>query len=243
VQQAGQISPDGYWMWNGTQWVPNPYMPMVAPPVAAPCESAASRAGIASILIYSNIAGIVFLVVNSLLIDLIPNPNDTQSIVIGLWSIVAVVVWAGTLIAAVVLFCMWLHRVVRNMPALGAPDPRWSPARAVVYCFIPILNWFHPLWSTLDAWRGADPSRRWLDLASRRSLRPPTLLAYWWAAWLGGSFVLNIGSRITGPGGAVFDVMGGALQIAAAVLCVMVIREVTKRQEHKNELIAGGQLI
>ena len=129
------------------------------------------------------------------------------------------------------------------MPALGAPDPRWSPARAVVYCFIPFLNWFHPLWSTLDAWRGADTSRRWLDRPSRRSLRPPALIGYWWAAWLGGSCVLNIGSRINGPAGAVFDVVGGAVQIVAAVLCVMVIRDVTARQERKNALIAGGQLV
>ncbi|HET7339114.1 MAG TPA: DUF4328 domain-containing protein [Candidatus Dormibacteraeota bacterium] len=243
MQQTGQISPDGYWMWDGTQWVPNPYRPAAAPPMAAPYESAASRAGIASILLYANIAGIVCLIVDGLLIDLMSNPNDTQSLVIGLWSLVTLVVWLGTQIAAIVFFCMWLHRVVRNMPSLGAPDPRWSPARAVVFCFIPILNWFHPLWSTLDAWRGADASRRWLDLPSRRQLRPPTLIGYWWAAWLGGSLVLNIGSRLSGPIAAVFDVAGGAVQIVAAVLCVMVIREVTARQERKNRLIASGQLV
>ena len=230
-------------MWTGTQWVPNPQRPVFAPPVAAAYESAASRAGLASILIYSNIAGIVFLVADSLLIDLIPNPNDTESLVIGLWSLVAVLVWLGTFIGAIVFFCMWLHRVVRNMPALGAPDPRWSPARSVVYCFIPFVMWVHPLWSVLDVWRGADASRRWLDRTARREIPPPRLLAGWWAAWLIGSYVLNIGSRLSGGAAAVMDVVGGAGQVAAALLCVMVIRRLTARQERKNEMIAGGHLV
>lgn len=230
-------------MWDGTQWVPNPHRPVAAPPAAAPYESAGSRAGFASILIYSNIAGIVFIVADSLLIDLIPNPNDTASVIIALWSLVALVVWLGTWVAAIVFFCMWLHRVVRNMPALGAPDPRWSPARSVVYCFIPFVMWVHPLWSVLDAWRGADTSRRWLDRTARRAIRSPQLIVWWWVAWLFGSYVLNIGSRLSGGVAAVFDCLGGIGQVAAAVLCVMVIRQVTARQEHKNALIAGGQLV
>lgn len=243
MQQAGQVSPDGYWMWDGTQWVPNPHRPMAAPPVAAPYESAASRAGFASILLYSNIAGIVFLVADNLLIDLIPNPNDTQSVIIGLWSLVAVLVWLGTFIGAVAFLCMWLHRVIRNMPALGAPDPRWSPARAVVYCFIPIVNLVHPLWSVLDAWRGADTSRRWLDRNARRAIRPPQLITAWWATWLIGNYVLNIGSRLSGGVAVAFDVVGGVSQVVAAVLCVMVVRRLTARQEQKNQMIAGGQLV
>jgi Domain of unknown function (DUF4328) len=242
-QQAGQTSPDGYWMWNGAQWVPNPYRPMAAPPAAAPYESAGPRGGIASILILSNIAGIVLLAAASLTFDLITNPNDTQSVVVGLLSLVALIVWLGTLIGAVVFFCMWLHRVVRNMPALGSPDPRWSPARAVVYCFIPFVWFVHPLWSVLDAWRGADASRRWLDRGARRMLRAPRLIAGWWAAWLIGNYVLNVSSRMSGGVAVVLDVIGAIGQIVAAVLCVMVIREVTARQERKNQLVESGQLV
>jgi hypothetical protein len=242
-QQTGQISPDGYWMWNGAQWVPNPYRPMAAPPAAAPYQSAGPRGGIASILVLSNIAGIVLLAAASLTIDLITNPNDTQSLFVGLLSLVALIVWLGTLIGAVVFFCMWLHRVVLNMPALGSPDPRWSPARAVVYCFIPFIWFVHPLWSVLDAWRGADASRRWLDQGARRILRTPRLIAGWWVAWLIGNYVLNISSRMSGGLAVALDVIGAIGQIVAAVLCVMVIREVTARQEHKNQLIASGQLV
>ena len=230
-------------MWNGTQWVPNPNRPVVYPPVSAPYESAAARAGFAAILIYSNIAGIVLLSAFSVVNDLMPNPNDNQTLVVGLLAVVAALAYFGTFIAAIVFFCMWLHRIVRNMPALGAPDPRWSPTRAVVYCFIPIIWLVHPLWSVLDAWRGADTSRRWLDRGARRMLRAPQLMVGWWAAWLIGGYVTNIAGRINGSAAVALDVIGGLAQIVAAVLVVMVIREVTARQDKKNELITSGQLV
>jgi hypothetical protein len=65
----------------------------------------------------------------------------------------------------------------------------------------------------------------------------------WWAAWLIGGYVLNIASRMSGGIAVVLDVVGAVGQIAAAALCVMVIREVTARQELKNQLIASGRLV
>jgi Domain of unknown function (DUF4328) len=240
---TGQFSADGYWMWNGAQWVPNPYRPAAAPPVAAPYESAGFRAGVASILVGATIPGLVLLTGVELAIDLIPNPNDQQSLFIGLAALLAVVLWLGVLIAAAVFFCMWLHRVIRNMPALGAPDPRWSPARSVVYCFVPIISLWQPLLSVLDAWRGADASQRWLAQASRRRIPTPPLFVVWWGAWLVGIFSGNVGSRATGPTAAVLDVIGAIAVGAAAVLCILVIRGVTARQERKNQLIVAGQLV
>lgn len=228
-------------MWDGAQWVPNPYRPAVAPPPTVPYESAGARAGFAAILIYASIAGIVLLAAASIATDAVPNSSD--NLAVGALDLVAFLVWLGTYVAAIVFFCMWLHRVVRNMPSLGAPDPRWSPTRAVVYCFIPILNWFHPLWSVLDAWRGADSSRRWLDQGTRRTLHAPQTIVWWWVTWLAGNYVVNIGSRFNGSVGVVFDVIGSAALIAAAILAVMVVREVTARQERKNELITSGQLV
>lgn len=240
-QTGGQISPDGYWMWNGTQWVPNPYR-AVAAPVFIPYESGRYRANVASILVASNVLGVVLITATNLTIDLMPNPNDQQSLVIGAMALISLPVFYGTLIGAAVCYAMWLHRVIRNMPALGSPDPRWTPARAVTYCFIPIATLFFPVWAVLDAWRGGDASRRWLDRNARRTLRAPALITGWWSAWLIGGYALNIGSRVTGSGGAFFDLLGALGLCVAAWLCILVIRDVTARQERKNGLIAAGQL-
>lgn len=171
-------------------------------------------------------------------------PGDALTLAVGLISIVAVVVFYGFFISAIVFFCMWLHRVVRNMPSLGSPDPRWSPARAVVYCFVPILNLFHPFWSVLDAWRGADSSRRWTDLSTRRAIRPSALLGGWWALWLIGGILSRISFYMSsGAGGSLVDVVANVAIIGAAVLAILVVRDLTTRQEYKQGLISTGQLV
>ena len=171
-------------------------------------------------------------------------PGDALTLAVGLISIVAVVVFYGFFISAIVFFCMWLHRVVRNMPSLGSPDPRWSPARAVVYCFVPILNLLHPFWSVLDAWRGADPSRRWTDLSTRRAIRPSALLGGWWALWLIGGVLSRISFYMSSSaGGSLVDVVANVAIIGAAVLAILVVRDVTARQEYKQGLISTGQLV
>ena len=230
-------------MWNGSQWVPNPYRAPMPAPSAPPYESARFRAGVVTILLAATIPGSLLLTAASLMTDLVPNPNDQQSLLIGLLALLAGLLWFGALISATVFFCMWLHRVIRNMPALGSPDPHWSATRSVVYCFIPIVSWFHPMRSVLDAWRGSDSSQRWLTQGSRRAISPPVLIVVWWMSWLIGIYAGNLGSRLTGLGAAVLDVVGGIGLVAAAVFCLMVVRELTARQDRKYASIAIGQLV
>ena len=234
-----QISADGYWIWNGLQWIPNPNRPGAA----RSYESAEFRTLVTSVLLLANIVGTALYTAAIATTDLTRDPGTNLSVALALFVLLAVLSWLGTLVPAIVFFCMWLHRVVRNMPGLGSPDLRWSPARSVVFCFIPILMWFHPLWSALDAWRGADSSARWLNQPARRAIRPPPLFVGWWTAWLGGNFLFNIGTRLSGSGAAVVDVLGGSALCAAAVFCVLVIRQVTARQERKSRLITSGQLV
>jgi hypothetical protein len=247
AQQAGQISPDGKWLWNGAQWVPYQQPPVapVAVPWARPYESARHRTMWVSILLASTIAGVVLLTASTIAIDLEGDSahlSDSQTLAIGVLALVGAVAYFGTFIPSVVLFCMWLHRVVRNMPALGAPDPRWSPAGAVGRCFVPILNLFHPLYGTLDAWRGADPTRRVLGVQARKTIRPPRLIASWWALWLIGGYLSRIATSSTGTTGVVLDSLTGVALIGAPILAILVVRDVTTRQDRKNELIASGQL-
>jgi hypothetical protein len=243
MQQVGQVSPDGRWFWDGTRWVPTPPQPQAYAPAVEAFESAAGRANLASIFIGLSIAGIGVLAIANLAIDLEPaNPSESQDLTVGLLALVGLMAWIGTYVTAIVFFCMWLHRVVRNMPALGSPDPRWTPARAVGYCFVPFLNFVHPLWSVLDAWRGSDASRRVLYLQDRAVLGTPPLLVSWWVLWLGGLGISRVSSNMTGPIAAALDVASGLALMGAAVLLIQIVRRLTARQDHKQELIASGAL-
>jgi hypothetical protein len=252
---VGQISPDGKWLWNDTEWVPNTQAPPPAapPPVpwARPYESARQRATLATIFLIASTVGFVVLAAFNVISAAAGSQtaSDTQAVLVGVGALLALVVYFGTLVPAIVFVCMWLHRVVRNMPALGSWDPRWSPAGAVVRCFIPFLNLAHPMSGTLEAWRGSESSRRWIYVAERKAMKVPGLIIGWWSLWLIGNLVSNIGSRLTGStdsasvgAGELFIIVGNLLLIGSAVMAVLVVRAVTARQDHKNELIASGQL-
>lgn len=246
MQQSGQVSPDGYWMWNGVQWVPNPQRAFPAAMPVRPYESPRFRAQLAGALLAANIVGLVLLIVFDITdaaFNQAVNPGATLATEDFLTAAAGVIVFYTTLIVAIVFFCMWLHRVVRNMPALGSTDPRWSPARSVVYCFIPLVNFFHPFLSVRDAWRGADPTGRRLDVAARKTIGAAPILGTWWGLWLIGGLLSRIASRIDGAPGDEVDLVSNVVLVAAALLAILVVRDVTNRQERKQALIASGQLV
>jgi hypothetical protein len=250
AQQAGQISPDGKWLWNGTEWIPYAPAPVAPPlvPWAKPYESALFRSRFIMILLLANAVALVIGIAYDAA-SVASGVDASSNLAVGLLALAYVVSYYGTFIPCVVLFCMWLHRVVRNMPALGSWDARWSPSGAVVRCFVPFLNLAHPMSGTLDAWRASDPGQRWASWPIRKQMRPPALIVAWWSAWLIGSLLSRIAfqlSRSSDPGTVAsstsVDLASAVVLIAAAVLAVFTIRGVTRRQDRKNELIVSGQL-
>lgn len=250
-----QVSPDGRWIWDGAQWVPNPAAPAAAygPPWGRPYESAKFRATFLTVFLAVNMGALAL----GLVLDVgfiaiggdLNNPNQGAVIAIGLIAIVFLIAYYGSYIPAVVMFCMWLHRVVRNMPALGSPDPTVSPGWRVGACFVPFLNLANPFLGVRDAWRGSEPHHRWTHLQVRKQVGTPGLLGLWWAAWLIGLFTSNAGARMTNskdPGTVVFgagvDLVGTLVIIAAGALAILVVRRLTARQDYKNQLIVSGQL-
>jgi hypothetical protein len=78
---------------------------------------------------------------------------------------------------------------------------------------------------------------------------PPAIIIAWWSAWLIGGILSRIAfqmSRSTDPGtlavSAGVDLASALVLILAALLAFLTIRDVTQRQDHKNGLIASGQL-
>lgn len=147
----------------------------------------------------------------------------------------------GLVVGSVVTFLFWLHRVVGNMRALGTTDSIWTAGKAVGWCFVPFGFFVQPMWSVLDAWRGADASARFIVLRSLPPGRMPWVLAAWWLSWL-----LLACTAVVGPRAGTFAVavnaVAGVSALVAALFCILVIREVSDRQERKHQLIVSGQL-
>lgn len=253
MQPSGQVSQDGRWLWNGQQWVPYQQPLTAVVPWARAYESARFRGSIVTFLLAVNVAalalGIVFDLVNASYLSQGSPSGGSLEVAVAVLAVLFLLAYYGSFIPSVIFFCMWLHRVVRNMPALGSMDPRWSPAGAVGRCFIPFLNLVHPLFGTLDAWRASDPGRRWLDVRARKAMAAPGLITAWWAPWLIGSWISAIANRLSSSGdtgtqvtAAWIDAVGSVVLMGAAWFAILVVRDTTARQDRKNALIASGQL-
>jgi hypothetical protein len=257
--QVGQLSPDGRSIWDGAQWVANGGAVATLGAIGweRPYESSRTRMALLAIfLVASVVSPIIGIFLDLVLIA--PKTDKAMLLALALLPLIFLVALLVTFIPSIVFFCLWLHRVVRNMPALGASDPRWSPAGAVGRCFIPFLNLGYPMAGVLEAWRGSDPSRRWTNVNERKHLRVPRLMTAWWACWLTGFWLssifwimlylpIDVGNLVAYAvrhpvAYALTGVCGNVLTIIAAILAVLVVREVTARQDRKNMLITTRRL-
>lgn len=142
----------------------------------------------------------------------------------------------GLWIASAVVFIRWFSAAYRNLGAFGLA-PRFKTGWAIGSWFVPFLNLWRPKQIANDIWRGSDP-----ELPSHVDpwSRPvPTVLGLWWAAWVIGLFVGRGALRSSFSAttaeefrtAAIVDIVGLTINIAAAVLAVVFVRQATARQE------------
>lgn len=148
-----------------------------------------------------------------------------------------------TYIFSFVMFLVWIHRAHSNLEPLQARDLQFTPGWAVGWWFIPFANLVKPFQVMREVWSesdpDADPSEGLFLSASLRSA--PTYMAVWWGMWILSNIASNITSRVYDPesmanieiGGVLF-VITGVVSVAAAALAIMVVRDITDRQEKRH---------
>lgn len=147
-----------------------------------------------------------------------------------------------------VLLIIWMWRVAKNALDAGRTDPRFAPGWTIGGWFIPVANLVIPGLILQDLWRSSDPSIERGDPTWRLRAKGSALVGWWWAMWILGVLTTV---RITGDGNdrdyferlRVWDSVsaGGQLvRIAAAVLLLLVVRRITRRQE---ALFAGRPVV
>jgi hypothetical protein len=115
----------------------------------------------------------------------------------------------------------------------------------VGWWLIPFANFVMPVRTTAELWRGSDPSAGAIDWKSKR-LSP--LFAVWWTAWLARLPLSSLGRAAAPNRGASLDqlirqqwfgVGVDAVTIVAAVAAILLIRDITDRQERKRTRMAA----
>jgi hypothetical protein len=163
--------------------------------------------------------------------------NDLRELVVGLLLL-------AVFLFNVVAFLIWLHRAYSNLTALGNPKQKldYSPGWAIGAWFIPIINIVLPYRIVREIWAKSDPSIRTADDLQFTPAAPSSLLLAWWLVWVAATVAGNLSFRFTSdvktPADFIFatkwDIFSTALNIAAAVLAILVVRSIARRQEMRS---------
>jgi hypothetical protein len=141
------------------------------------------------------------------------------------------------LVAAVVLFCLFMPRANRNARAFGAPlanSPGWSAG----WFFVPFASLYKPYYAMKEIWQASDPA------GPPDSMNPPVtvLLPLWWWAFVThnlGAWVHAqlMGGKSHGPAAFInacrFQLVASSISIVASVLAALVVRSLARRQERR----------
>jgi hypothetical protein len=142
---------------------------------------------------------------------------------------------------------MWLHRSYRNLQALHAHELRFSPGWAVGYFFIPILNLFRPYQVLKETWKASDPTT--LHATAWKGSRAFPVLGWWWAFWLITNWLGVISFRVSLFAGddlsalylaSVVTAFADGTEVIAAVLAILVVRGIDRRQEEKHQILSDS---
>ncbi len=147
------------------------------------------------------------------------------------------------LIATVVVWLVWQYRSHANLRALGAGNLRFTPGWVVGWWFIPFADIVFPYLTMRELLKASDPGAGVADWAARRT---PALLGLWWAAFLARSVLSSIAGTInrhaTSVGqlvqGHTVGLVGIVIEFTAALLAILVVREVDRRQSAKSARVS-----
>ena len=222
---------------------------MNAYPVSNSYVSAQKRANLTKLLLIVGIA-IGVLSILSLLLELaFPPFADDQEIGDNPAAFVVLLLQMGVgiiqflvYVATIVVFCMWLHRSYRNLPALGARNIAYSPGWAVGSFFVPFVNLIIPYRAVKELWEKSLQGPSYFTTDS-----PGAIFPLWWLFWLLGNFLSNACFRVSMHEGTTRDTIvivcgiADVLTIAAAIFAIAVVTAITKRQEESSKSMNLGQ--
>ncbi|MFG2822835.1 DUF4328 domain-containing protein [Kitasatospora sp. NPDC048365] len=143
----------------------------------------------------------------------------------------------ATMLATAVAFIIWFHRVRVNAELFDPSGHRRGRGWAIGSWFTPFVALWFPRQIAGDIWQASiTPDERGV-----RARESQALLSLWWAAFIGFNVLSRLGSK-TGDTGADIEslrtgtallIVSDAVELAAAVLAILVVRKLTAMQEQQ----------
>ena len=118
------------------------------------------------------------------------------------------------------------------------PCQKYKPAR-------PIANFVMPYKVMKELWVGSNPRNPATKEKQRAKVPISPLMGPWWTAWICSGLVLSAGAVATRDDTLeatrtfnTLNMVGDATGVVAAVLAIVIVREITSNQDRKHEAIS-----
>ncbi len=155
---------------------------------------------------------------------------DSLARYVGWFKAAHVVVRLGTVIA----FLLWLHARYSSLRLVGWTAPNYTPAVAVGWFFVPLLNLYKPYLVVQEMWGATESGSSW-DIGNSR------LVLAWWAAFIGAPlamFSLSTPALFGSSAPALPQLLFVAfLNIVAGALAILVVAMIDERWKAKLRAI------
>ena len=150
-------------------------------------------------------------------------------------------------IATGIAFLFWVHRAYSNLSALKARNLEFTPGWAVGWWFIPFANLVKPFQVIRELFNESDPD---FDVETGYLHTPsgtPVEVGFWWGTLLTSNVLYRISNALYGSGEqpdseyhAPFFLGGALFAVAAGTLAIYIVRETTRRQLKRFDLILSS---
>ncbi len=165
--------------------------------------------------------------------------NDIRILIITIFQIVI-------FITTSIIFLFWENRAFKNLSPLGSIGLNYSSGWAVGAYFVPILGLFRPFQIMREIWKASDPDFisdgnngdvSWKDSPSH------FLLPLWWTLFLTESFFGQLSIRMSRDLNSlsqIFNysfilVISDFIEIPSAIILILLVKNISKRQEAKKD--------
>lgn len=164
---------------------------------------------------------------------------EPLSFAAAVYTVLALILLPTLLMTSFVL-CLWWHRMVKNLSALGAHDLDYTPKRAVWSFFIPFVNLVQPQDVGQEIWKASDPTLIDNTPLSRKSVERSQVIGAWWVLFVFGNIFDGASSRFDNAV-VVLSLIGHVLSAAAGVCAILMVKRIAERQEARFRVLAGAQ--
>jgi hypothetical protein len=149
-------------------------------------------------------------------------------------------------ITGAIVYVVWVNRANKNARSLGAQRMEFTPGWAVGWHFVPIANLYRPYQVMKEIWKASHPEYR----DNWKTAPTSGLLGLWWAFWIIGNIISNIGFRINMNAETVDAILLGTwvslasdiIDLPTIALVLYVVRSVHGMQEEKHQQVSMEQL-